>query len=372
MSVVKHAVILAGGVGTRLWPASIQQSPKQFLQLEEGRSLFAMTLRRAVRLGIEGFICVVTHRDHAEGIARECKEVLREKPFPSSRVIVLAEPEGKNTAPAIAYACVVLQRTASPADTLIVMPADHSIAPFAVFAEDVDKAARLAEQDWLVTFGIPPERPETGYGYIEVADNLDPGFRVRKFKEKPDEATARLFIAQGKHYWNSGMFAFRIDRFLEELDKQAPQVARPFLEASLPEIPPHSSTENSPIMLPGGKKIEEIYSKTPSISIDYAVMEHSDRCAAVPARFSWSDVGSWDVVAELFGSELEERQAKHLIPVQSEGNYVLSDLPVALAGVKDLIVIVKNGAVLVCSKGKSQLVKDVVQTLKDTDRSDLL
>lgn len=369
---VKHAVILAGGVGTRLWPASIQKHPKQFLQLVQGESLFALTLRRAIRLKIEGLICVVTHRDHAEAIARECGEVLRAEPFPSSRIIVAAEPEGKNTAPAIAYACALLQRAGSPADTLIVMPADHSIAPFPVFAEDVDEAARLAEQDWLVTFGIPPERPETGYGYIEVADNLDPGFRVRKFKEKPDEATARSFIARGNHYWNSGMFAFRVGRFLEELNTHAPEVARPFLDASLPEIPPRSSTDDSPTLLPAGEQIEDIYRATPSISIDYAVMEHSDRSAAVPARFSWSDVGSWDVVAELFGSELEECQAGHLIPVQSEGNFVLSDLPVALAGVKDLIVIVKNGAVLVCQKGKSQLVKDVVQILKDAERSDLL
>jgi len=369
---VKHAVILAGGVGTRLWPASIQQHPKQFLQLEQGQSLFAMTLRRAVRLGIEGFICVVTHRDHAESIARECEEVLREEPFPPSRVIVLAEPAGKNTAPAIAYACTVFKRAGVSSDTVIVLPADHTIEPLPVFAEDVRKAARLAEQGFLVTFGIPPERPETGYGYIEVAEKIDPGFRVRKFKEKPDEATARSFLSQGNHYWNSGMFAFRADRFLEELDKHAPQVTLPFLMVSLPEIPQHTPTVDSPVMLPVGKQIEEIYSKTPAVSIDYALMERSGACAVVPARFSWSDVGSWDVVAELFGSELAERQAEHLITVEAEGNFVLSDIPVALAGVKELIVIVKNGAVLVCKRGKSQLVKDVVQTLKDTERSDLL
>ena len=369
---VKHAVILAGGVGTRLWPASIQQHPKQFLQLVQGQSLFTMTLRRAIRLEIEGFICVVTHKDHADGIARECEEVLKEEPFPSSRVIVLAEPAGKNTAPAIAYACAALKHAGFSSDALIVQPADHAIEPLPVFAGDVDKAARLAEQGWLVTFGIPPERPETGYGYIEVAEEIDPGFRVRKFKEKPDEATARSFLSQGNHYWNSGMFAFRADRFLKELDKHAPEVARPFLMASLPEIPQHSPSGNTPIMLPVAKQIEDIYRKTPSISIDYAVMEHSDHCAVIPAHFSWSDVGSWDVVAELFGSDLEKRQAEHLITVEAEGNFVLSDVPVALAGVKDLIVIVKNGAVLVCKRGRSQLVKEVVQTLKNRDRSDLL
>jgi mannose-1-phosphate guanylyltransferase/mannose-6-phosphate isomerase len=371
-NVVKHAVILAGGVGTRLWPASTKQHPKQFLRLEQGRSLFAMTLQRAIGLGIDGMICVVTHRDHVEAVCQECEAVLGSHRFPSSHVVVLAEPEGKNTAPAIAYACAVLNHSGAGEDTVFVMPADHSIAPLAKFTQDVSKAARLAERGWLVTFGIPPERPETGYGYIEVADKLKPGFRVRKFKEKPDEATARSFLAQGNHYWNSGMFAFRTARFLEELGKYAPEVARPFLGASLPGIPRQESADWIPITFAVNRSIEETYRKTPSISIDYAVMEHSEHCAVVPASFAWSDVGSWDVVAELFGSDLEKDQAEQPITIESEGTFVLSDVPVALGGVKDLIVVVNKGAVLICRRGKSQLVKDIVQTLKDRNRTDLL
>lgn len=368
---VKHAVILAGGVGTRLWPASTRTHPKQFLRLAEGQSLFSMTLRRAIGLGIEGRICVVTHRDHSQGIAEECMEVLKEERFPPARILILAEPEGRNTAPAIAYACNLLQRIDAPEDTLIVMPADHVIEPVSAFVEDVNRAAVLAERDWLVTFGIPPKGPETGYGYVEAGDKLDTGFKVRKFKEKPDEATARSFLAQGNHYWNSGMFAFRIDRFLEELDRHAPEVACAFAEISPATSTRQSENTASPDLFSADEVLEAVYRKSPSISIDYAVMEHSTRCAVVPATFSWSDVGSWDVVAELFGADMEAREEASCLSTDSRGNFVLSDLPVALVGVQDLIVVVKNGIVMVCRKGKSQHVKDVVESLTAEDRRDL-
>jgi mannose-1-phosphate guanylyltransferase/mannose-6-phosphate isomerase len=368
--VVKHAVILAGGAGTRLWPASTRKHPKQFLRLGEGESLFAMTLQRAIGLEIEGFICVVTHQDHVDGIVQECREVLKAETFPPERVQILAEPEARNTAPAIAYACTVLQDAGTMDDTLIVMPADHVIEPLSVFTSDVGKAAIPAEEGWLVTFGIPPDRPETGYGYIEAGEALGPGFRVRKFKEKPDAATARSFLAQGNHYWNSGMFAFRAGRFLEELGRHAPKVARAVLEVPPSKTLGRSATDASPVLLPADKALQAAYGKCPSISIDYAVMEHSDRCAVIPAGFSWSDVGSWDVVAELSASN--PRDAADLFTVDATGNFVLSDLPVALVGVQDLLVVIRNGIVLVCRKGKTQQVKDIVKILKDGDRTDLL
>jgi mannose-1-phosphate guanylyltransferase/mannose-6-phosphate isomerase len=369
--VVNHAVILAGGAGTRLWPASRQQHPKQFLRLTQGQSLFTMTLRRAIGLDIPGTICVVTHQDHAEGILRECEEVLQDESFPPERIMILAEPEARNTAPAIAYACSVLARLATPEDTLIVQPADHTIEPLSAFRDDVDKAAALAEADWLVTFGIPPGGPETGYGYVEAGEQMGTGFRVRKFKEKPDLATARSFLAQGKHYWNSGMFAFRIGRYLEELGRHAPKVSRAFVAVSATERKGQSPA-GSPQLLSADEQLEAVYGHSPSISVDYAVMEHSDRSAVVPASFSWSDVGSWDVVSELFGPELESRGADSLIAVEAKDNFVLSDLPVALVGVRDLIVVVKNGVAMICRKGESQKVRDVVERLKDEGRSELL
>ena len=369
---VKHAVILAGGAGTRLWPASTQQHPKQFLRLSEGRSLFTMTLGRAIDLGIEGSICVVTHQDHAEEIVRECMEVLKTERFPPERILVLAEPQGRNTAPAIAYACTVLQLLGAPEESLIVMPADHVIEPLSAFLEDVDRAAALAAQGWLVTFGVPPEGPETGYGYLEAGEPIGPGFEVRKFKEKPDEATARSFLARGNHYWNSGMFAFRADRYLAELAKHAPGVARAFSEISAPKITRQAAAAGVPHLIPAGEALRAVYEKSPSISIDYAVMEHSDRSAMVSAGFSWSDVGSWDVVARLFGEANESQEARSRFTIDARDNFVLSDLPVALVGVRDLIVVVKNGMVMVCSKGKSQRIKDVVQRLQEEERTDLL
>jgi mannose-1-phosphate guanylyltransferase/mannose-6-phosphate isomerase len=368
--VVKHAVILAGGTGTRLWPASTRKNPKQFLRIGEGRSLFAMTLQRAIGLEIEGSICVVTHRDHVDGIVQECREVLEAERFPPARVLILAEPEARNTAPAIGYACTVLQDTGTVDDTLIVMPADHVIEPLSAFTSDVGKAAIPAEQGWLVTFGIPPDRPETGYGYIEAGEALGPGFRVRKFKEKPDAVTARSFLAQGNHYWNSGMFAFRAGRFLEELGRYAPKVARAFSGIPQRRSAQQSASAVSPVLLPADEGLQAAYGKCPSISIDYAVMEHSEHCAVIPAGFSWSDVGSWDVVAELSASN--PRDAVDLFTVDATGNFVLSDLPVALVGVQDLLVVVRNGIVLVCRKGKTQQVKDIVQILKEKDRTDLL
>jgi mannose-1-phosphate guanylyltransferase/mannose-6-phosphate isomerase len=370
--VVEHAVILAGGTGTRLWPASTRTHPKQFLRLAGGQSLFTLTLRRAMSMGLKGTICVVTHQDHARQIVDECEEVLQGASFPADRILVLAEPKGNNTAPAIAYACTVLGHLGSPEDTLIVMTADHAIEPLSAFAEDVGRVAALAEQGRLVTFGIPPEGPETGYGYIEAGDRLEDGFIVRKFKEKPDEATARSFLEQGNHYWNSGMFAFRIDRFLEELAAYSPDVARAFAEYSPPHSVQPAASKTSPEALPVDDALNGVYRRSPSISIDYAVMERSACCAVVPATFTWSDVGSWDVVAELFGAEIESLEAQERIAVDSADNFVLSDLPVALVGVKDLIVVVKNGTVLVCRRGDSQQVRTVVQKLQEEDRTDLL
>lgn len=369
---VRHAVILAGGAGTRLWPASTEKHPKQFLDLAQGRSLFALTLERAVGLGIEGFICVVTHRDHARAISRQCAALLRKLPFPANRIVILPEPQARNTAPAIALACCFLKAQGSEGDTLLVMPADHTVSPSATFAEDVETAERLAAEGWLVTFGITPERPETGYGYVEIAGRLAGGFKAARFKEKPDIETARAFLRRGGHYWNSGMFAFRVDRFLGELERHAPEVAKPFLFAPLPGPPATAQPGNGPVFAGAEETLASIYRQTPGISIDYALMERSNRCAVVPARFSWSDVGSWDVVAELFGPELAEGQARDLVSVQAAGNFVFSDIPVALAGVEDLVVVVKNGALLICRRGQTQLVREVVQALRDAGREDLL
>ena len=225
------------------------------------------------------------------------------------------------------------------------------IEPLPAFKQDVAKALDLAYKDLLVTFGIKPLRAETGYGYIHAGIVLGQGFKVKRFTEKPNKTKAKFFLAQGNYFWNSGMFCFKVDLFLKELKHHAKVVWEPFSKIKFN----YKSTPGAAIsVISQIKAVKEIYKKLPNISIDNALMEKCKSQALVEASFSWSDVGSWDEVANHFAI-----QHPKLISVKSNNNYVLSDIPVALAGVKDLIVVVKNGCILVCKKGSSQLVKEI-------------
>ena len=369
---VDHVVILAGGAGTRLWPASVQSHPKQFLDLGDGRSLLRMTAERALAVCPTGKIVVVTHRDHAELAA----EHLSALPEARGRVAILPEPVGRNTAPAIAFAEAWLRACGGAEATAMVMPADHLIEPMDTFRRDVGTAAALARDGHLVTFGIVPDRPETGYGYIEAGEPVGDGRRVAAFKEKPDTATAQRFLEAGNFWWNSGMFLFRLDRFREECAGHAPEIHRLF--SDLPAAPDSAPADGGPAQAASGPVIfaetdalRRLYAESPSISIDYAVMERCTRAAVVPAGFSWNDIGSWDEFARLARPAAEQGRvlAAGADPSRS---FVLSDLPVALVGVDDLIVIVKNGSVLVCRRGESQSVKEIVEELRKEGRRDLL
>jgi mannose-1-phosphate guanylyltransferase/mannose-6-phosphate isomerase len=368
--VVEHIVIMAGGAGTRLWPASRQAFPKQFLDLGSGTSLFVDTLRRAAALKFSGCLLVVTHADQV-GIIREQAETYNRRfgAFPAP-IVVLAEPEARNTGPALAYAAAYLRGMGPGGGSFLVQTADHSIEPEASFAADVKTASRLAAAGYLVTFGITPTRAETGYGYIEAGPALagdlsgGRGREVARFREKPDRATAEAFLEQGGFYWNSGMFVFPLDSFLSGLDAASPEVTGPF--AGLPPAqPPPPAGEL--VVVEVTDALRRIYARLPSISIDYALMEKHARCAMVPASFSWSDVGSWDEVARLFPGGGAATFASG-----AEKNFVYSDQPVALAGVKDLIVVVNNGVVLVARRGESQRVKEIVEQLGQAGRGELL
>nr|MQY76129.1 mannose-1-phosphate guanylyltransferase [Spirochaeta sp.] len=272
-------------------------------------------------------------------------------------------PEGKNTAPAIAFACSVISRMSGEKSSLLVLAADHLIEPLSAFKADVEKAALLAEAGYLVTFGIPPERPDTGYGYLQRGGKLSAGFLVKRFKEKPDQAAAQQFLRQGGHFWNSGMFAFKTGTFLQELMAWSPEIAAPFLKG-------YKGAEE--ITLQRGKGIRlhppeaslaAVYREIPAISVDFALMERSSRCAMVEAAFGWSDVGSWDEAARLFGGADDSGNGR-VFSIESSNNYVLADIPVALAGVSDLIVVVKNDTLLICRRGESQLLKEVVRRVE--------
>jgi len=199
---IDNIFILAGGSGTRLWPASVKAVPKQFLEVADGKSLLILTIERALALKPSGKIYIITLKDQMDSVISECMK-LEEG---ADRIVIVPEPRPKNTAPAIAVAASYLRNTGEGSSRVLVMPADHLVSPVDIFGKDVEKAAGLAERGFLVTFGIIPSYPATGYGYIESGSVIGEGFRVKEFREKPDRETAEKFIRQGGFYWNSGMF----------------------------------------------------------------------------------------------------------------------------------------------------------------------
>lgn len=364
---IDHVLILAGGSGTRLWPASNSAHPKQFIPVRNGKSLLQLTIERAAALKISGDITLITLKDQLDPILAECRKIDKDH----NKLRVVPEPAARNTAPAIAVAAEYLDAQGKGEETVLVLPADHLISPVEQFRSDVEKADELARKGYLVTFGIPPAYPSTGYGYIEAGEEMSPGRMVASFREKPDEKTAESFISRGNYYWNSGMFAFKASAYLDELARHSPEIAETF--DGIGKVGQSSHQADVPIEMVG-EKVEEIYRSSPKDSIDYAVMEKSTSSAMVEAGFEWNDIGSWDEMANLLeeegGSGAGDEEAVY--SVEAENNFVYSDLPVALCGVDDLMVVVKNGAVLIAKKGSGQLVKKAVEAIKEEGRKDIL
>ncbi|MGD9941104.1 MAG: mannose-1-phosphate guanylyltransferase [Clostridia bacterium] len=368
---VSDVLILAGGAGTRLWPASVRKSPKQFMSLsgatdaggaQSQESFMAMALERAFALEVEGEILVVTNHAQAALVATACAGLSAAE---KDRIVVLGEPAARNTAPAVALALAYLRFRQSPAArSVFLMTSDHLILPVERFAEDARKAAVLADQDYLVCLGIPPRGPSTGYGYIETSGDLDGGRMVASFREKPDLATAKSFVQAGNYYWNSGMYAFGTTFMTRELETWAPTVPEAF--GSVAGSPSFNQIGGVRV-LGSWAGLAEAYNAAPSISVDYAVSEHCLRVAMVPASFEWHDVGSFEEMADLFPDA-----GRPVAQPGSRNCWVYSDLPVALCGVEDLMVVVKNGCVLVARRGAGQLVKDAVDQVRSSGRTDLL
>ena len=376
-------LILAGGSGTRLWPASRAAMPKQYLSFDGGPSYLQQALLRA-RAVESDLIVVITGEDQMPAVAAQCAAL--EAGAGAPPCYVLGEPAARNTGPAVALGARFVSQVslAAPAEAdgardaandaaLLVLSSDHTIEPAQAFAADVGAARRLARQGWLTTFGTPPTRPETGYGYLELGERLDGGYQVAAFREKPDRATAARFVAAGGFLWNAGIFLFPLQLLQSELQRCAPEVAAPIAGLALPapaSAPGGSGSSGAPagagpVPVAPTAEVRAAYRGLPAISIDYALMERTRRVAAVRASFRWSDVGSWDELARINPGDVPAAAA------EARGNAVFSDLPVALAGVDDLIVVVKNGAVLVTRKGRSQLVRGVVEGLR-AERPELL
>lgn len=348
---VENVVIMAGGAGKRLWPASMGKKPKQFLTVDGSVSLFRGTLERAFGLGISGKVYVVTHQDHVDAALAECEGLSADF---RQKVIILAEPVARNTAPALALAAARMILDGRGEQTVLVMAADHLISPPDAFFSSVEEASAEAEAGYIVPYGIVPTCPSTGYGYIEAGDTVGQGYEVLSFREKPDEETARMYVDSGHYYWNAGLFTYRSRVFSEELNLHAANVASVF------ENPAESwfltSDSDGVTVHRPSTSLAEIYGDCPGISVDYAIMEKTATIRMVAASFDWNDVGSWDVIAELDTPPLSAVYSH-----ESKGNFVYSDRPVALCGVEDLIVVVSNDRVMVCRKGMSQLVKNAAE-----------
>ena len=345
-------VVISGGSGSRLWPASRLNYPKPFIKVhQDGQTLIQKTYSRSPSFCSE--ILTITNREYYF-LSKDAINAL------GIQGSFLLEPFGKNTAPAIALAAhQILERTGNNA-LLLVLPADHLVLDQQAFESAVHKAINLAESNYLVTFGIVPSTPETGYGYLEQGENLGCGYRVKRFVEKPGLATAIDLVASGQYFWNSGMFCFKAQVFLDELAAYAPDVSQSIAScwASI-----KAEANSSTIEIPA-----DLFAKVPDISVDYAVMEKSDRVAVVPGDFGWSDIGSWNALKDLIEPDADgNRLNEDAIAVDSQNIYIQSDRLVATVGVSDLMIIDTPDALLVANPDSAQKVKDVVSILKARD-----
>jgi mannose-1-phosphate guanylyltransferase len=347
----KLAVVLAGGRGTRFWPRSRARRPKQFLTMVGDSSLLEQTVHRLDGAFPPEDIFVLT----TEELAEATRQLLPELP-PGN---VLVEPEGRNTAPCLALALIALERIA-PGGVMVVLSADSWIGDRSTFLQQIEIAVHHAgEKGGLVTFGIRPAYPETGYGYIET-EGAGEVLGIQAFREKPDRAQAVAYLESGRHYWNAGMFVWTLRDFRAQMLDCCPELLTPLDE-----------------WVAAGAVAEDLpraYGRLPRLSIDYALLEKSPRVAMVPARFRWSDVGSWPAVAEFH-------------PADGDGNVLVGDAVllesrncaifggsrfIAGAGLSDLIVVDEPDALLICRRDRAQEVKRIVEQLKAMGRQDLL
>ncbi|MEM6474837.1 MAG: sugar phosphate nucleotidyltransferase [Pseudomonadota bacterium] len=336
-----HPVILCGGSGTRLWPVSRTVKPKPFLPLVGETTLFEQAIGRVAgdaRFAAPMVVAGAQHTDLIEAQIGADRE---------HRLVV--EPMGRNTAPAIALAAAML----SPEDIMLVCPSDHHIADEAAFRAAAVAAAELAREDWLVSFGIAPDHPETGYGYLHRGEELPGGYKIARFVEKPDLERARAYLASGEYSWNGGIFAFRAGALLDELAQHRPDMAR-LVAQSVAEGRSDGSRFHP---------ASEPFAAIEGDSIDYAVMENTARAAMVPADMGWSDIGNWAALQDALaaapgGADEEGNVARGSADLVDCGNVLVSsDGPrVSAIGLEDVVIVVSDGEVLVTTREGAQKV----------------
>ncbi len=358
-----YAVIMAGGSGTRLWPLSRQQRPKQMLDITDEGTLFQMAVARLQGLFPPERILIVTVADQIDVLKPQCPQIPDEN--------YLIEPLPRGTASVVGLAALAL-RHRDPQASMAILTSDHLIKNAAHLRQLLSAANQVAQKDYLVTLGITPSFPATGYGYIQTGEKLGrfgdlDAYHVAKFKEKPDHALAKIFLAEGDHLWNAGMFIWRVDSVLQEIERQMPS-----LFDKLMKIDQDWASE---------MPLDTIAAVWPTInpqSIDYGIMEHAQQVAVLPAvDLGWSDVGSWDALFDVLEPDPDGNlvlRGDH-IPFDTQGTLICEESPdrlIVTIGLKDLIIIDSGNAVLVCDRRQAQRVREAVRYLKDSGRSDYL
>lgn len=355
----RYAVIIAGGKGERFWPRSRGDRPKQFLSLVGESSLLQQSRERIAKLFVPENILVVTGREHLD-IARQQLPDLPPENF-------IIEPEGRNTAPCIGLAALHLRKR-DPDAVMAVFPADHLVQGKEGFLNSLETGLELAEANVaLVTIGIGPTRPETGYGYIEREEDAFPGdipvFKVRRFVEKPDLGKAMAYLQSGRFFWNSGIFIWRARLILEKIEKHLPELSR-----GLADIDVHIGTGDEQ------NAMERIFCFLPAISIDYGIMEKEQDILVVRGDFGWDDLGSWAALKEWSPKDKDGTAVlgEHVAIDTTECLVYGQDALIATLGVRNLVIVQTSDVVLVCDRERSQEIKNLVQMLKEQKKDKYL
>ena len=357
-----YAAILAGGSGTRLWPHSRQQQPKQFADITGvGQTLIQTTAERLRGLVPDDQLYVVVGRKFAHLATAQLPQLASHQ--------VLIEPSGRNTAPAIALTCAHLYQQ-DPEAVVAFLPADHIIPQVTAFQQALQVAKETAAQGYLVTLGITPTFAHTGYGYIKRSQAIAqavpgalPVYQVERFLEKPDLATAESFLEDGNYFWNGGIFISRVDQMLAEIERQLPAVHQALQQIVAGFGQPDEQ-----------QQFETAWEAMPNISIDYGIMEGAERVAMVPLDAGWNDVGSWDALADVLPLDSDGNciAQGETLTIESRGNIIYGSKFIALIGVNDLAVIDTGDALLIGHKSEMQKVKQIVETLQTQKRTELL
>ncbi len=346
-----YGIIMAGGSGTRFWPESRKQKPKQLLRIISDKTMVRETAERILPEIPFDRIMIVTSEDYSDQIKKEIPEL--------SETMIVAEPRGRNTAPCIALAAYKIFKQ-DPKAVMAVLPADHLIGDEQAFLQALRTAHQVASnKDYLITFGIVPGYPETGYGYIELGREIpeigSAGlFQVQSFVEKPDLITAKRYLDAGNYLWNSGMFVWKASTIIRSFEQHLPSVSR-----SMESIIPMLNTVHEP------PAIRQVYETIDSISIDYGIMEKADNTVVIRADIAWNDVGSWSSLADVWGTDDENNACRgKVLCVQSKECVALSPHKVAvLLGVEDLVIVDTPDAILVCGKDSCQDIKQLQELL---------